>query len=266
MSQATTCIVACLAYGAEPELSFPEIVSAFGDVLDAHSMQQRSISFDADDIALIDLDMMRIALGWYRPETADQSWYLAIAVGPSPHSHRPTIPRRFSERLAQSVIDRINTDLPFDAVLWSDTTPPLDVDKMDQILDALGGVASMPSDPRSSGAQEIRSVMAGAKESARMAGGSPEDYIHVGEVQDTTPHHDAEEPGDDKKTARRLFAEVYVEEPEGCSLQMYLTVYTLGTTLLLMTPPVGAAMLAYTVLRDLQSEAPKPLRFWKKAA
>lgn len=265
MSQDTTCIVACLAYGAKPELSFPEIVRTFGDVLESHRMPQRSISFDSDDIALIDLDMMRIALGWYRPETPDQSWYLAIAVGPSPHSQRQTMPRRFSERMAQSVIERIGLTLPFDAVLWSETPPPLDVDRMDQVLDALSGLASMPSDPRNSDAQDIEAVVAGAESTARAEGGRPEDHLHVGEVEDTTPKGDNEDIGE-PQSARRLFAEVYVKEPEGCSLQMYLTVYTLGTTLLLMTPPVGAAMLAYTVLRDLQTEAPKPLRFWNKAA
>lgn len=265
MSQDSKCIVACLAYGVEPELSFPEIVSTFGDVLDSHRMQHRSISFDADDIALIDLDMMRIALGWYRPETSDQSWYLAIAVGPSPNALGQTMPRRVSERLAQSIIDRVNADLPFDAVLWSDTTPPLDVDKMDQILDALSGLASMPHDARSSGAQDVRSVMAGAEANARASGGAPADHLHVGDVQDTTPQHDAEAT-DKHSSARRLFAEVYVEKPQGCSLQMYLTVYTLGTTLLLMTPPVGAAMLAYTVMRDFQTDAPAPLRFWRNAA
>jgi|GEM_PF-1190066 len=265
MSQDTKCIVACLAYGVEPDLSFPEIVRTFGDVLDSHRLQHRAISFDADDIALIDIDMMRIALGWYRPEASDQSWYLVVAVGPSPHALGQTMPRRFSERLAQSIIDRVNAVLPFDAVLWSDTTPPLDVDKMDQVLDALSGLASMPHDARSSGAADVRSVMAGAESNARAAGGQPADHLHVGDVHDTTPRHDTGE-ADRPAGTRRLFAEVYVQEPEGCSLQMYLTVYTLGTTLLLMTPPVGAAMLAYTVLRDIQIDAPAPLRFWRKAA
>jgi hypothetical protein len=270
MTQETTCIVACLEYGIKPALSFPQIVRAFDQVLESHRLQQRSISFDSDDVALIDLDMMRIALAWYQPETPGQSWYLAIAVGPSPHSDRVRMPRRFSERLAHSVIDRVSSDLPFDAILWSETTAPLDVDKMDQILDALSGLAAMPDDPRTSDAETVESVINSAQASAEAEGGAPEDYLHVGTVEDTTPdaaeHPGARDGAPAGEKARRLFAEVYVEEPEGCSLQMYLTVYTLGTTLLLMTPPVGAAMLAYTVLRDLQKEAPKPLRFWRDAA
>ena len=183
---------------------------------------------------------------------------------------RARLPRRFSERLARSVIDRVAADLPFDAILWSETTPPLDVDKMDQVLDALGGLAAMPADPRSSDAGTVDSVIEGARASAASTGGAPEDHLHVGDVEDTTPEPGTPDQGRDSAhghdKARRLFAEVYVEEPEGCSLQMYLTVYTLGTTLLLMTPPVGAAMLAYTVLRDIQKDEPRPLWFWRDAA
>jgi hypothetical protein len=43
-------------------------------------------------------------------------------------------------------------------------------------------------------------------------------------------------------------------KPEPMSLPKHLTIYALGATMLIYTPPVGASLLAYSALRDLTPE------------
>ena len=76
--------VSALQFQARPELNFVDIVEEFDIAFQMADSPTRGLKWDCDDVAILDRDLLRIALGWVEPSDEDQPWYLIIGVGPSP--------------------------------------------------------------------------------------------------------------------------------------------------------------------------------------
>ncbi|MET4103168.1 hypothetical protein ABIE58_002607 [Roseovarius sp. MBR-78] len=207
--------IAALEYHGPPGMDFPDIVEEFDISSHGLATQVRRLTWDGEDIALIDRESVRIALGWLPPEREDRPHYLVIAIGPPPRrkGHSPFDPNAYSV-LLERALERLGGYLPFDAVLRGPSSQAVGTSLMDRTFDLLGATA-----PRLT-SQDF--------ETARRK---------RGEARNGAWRKEAIEP-----TAL----------PNIPSQPLRLTVVTLGLTLFLHAPPIGAALLAYTALREAQ--------------
>jgi len=208
--------IAALEYHGSPGMDFPDIVEEFDIASHGLATQIRRLTWDGDDIALIDRECVRIALGWLPPERANRPHYLVIAIGPPPRRKgRETgfDPSAYS-LLLQRALERVCRYLPCDALLRGPSSQPVGAALLDRTFDLLGATA-----PR------LR----------------PED-IETGQRK----RAEARDGGWQRDAITPEALPVIPSQP------LRLTVVTLGLTLFLHAPPVGAALLTYTALREAQ--------------
>ncbi len=217
--------IAALEYHDLPEMGFPDIVEEFDIAMQKLSTQVRSLTWDGEDIALIDRETVRIALGWLPPVAENAPHYLVIAVGPQGGKRGPRLDPDAYDTLMRRVIDRVRTYLPFDAVLRGEANQPVGSTLMDATFELLASsVGDMPQDRVS------RTNRAKEKDAA------------------------ARHASADKTHPRRHRSTDAAEEAQlvlpDASVPMRLTIVTFGVTLFLHAPPIGAALLTYTFLRE----------------
>jgi len=208
--------IAALEYHGPPGMDFPDIVEEFDIASHGLATQVRRLTWDGEDIALIDRECVRIALGWLPPDRKDRPHYLVIAIGPPPRRKgRDTgFDQAAYSVLLERALERVCRYLPYDAILRGPASQAVGAGLLDRTFDLLGATA-----PR----LRPEDIETGRRKRA--------------EAREGNWQQDAIEP------------EALPEIP---SQPMRLTVVTLGLTLFLHAPPVGAALLTYTALREAQ--------------
>ena len=119
MSRQTYGEIAALEYHGPPGMEFPDIVEEFDIASHGLATQVRRLTWDGEDIALIDRECVRIALGWLPPERKDRPHYLVIAIGPPPRKKRLGTgfdPGAYGV-LLERALERVGSYLPYDALL-----------------------------------------------------------------------------------------------------------------------------------------------------
>jgi len=214
MSRQNFGAITALEYHAPPELDFPDIVEEFDIASHALATQMRSLTWDGEDVAIIDRESVCIALGWLPPQRAQRPHYLVIAVGPPGRKARAALDPGAYETLMRRAVERVRDYLPFDAQLTGAARQPVGSALIDQTFDLLSATA--PKTPKAARGKRRR-----AREAEDWAEGAinPED-VHA--------------------------------FPPPASVPMRLTIITFGLTLFLQAPPVGAALLTYATLREAQ--------------
>jgi hypothetical protein len=217
--------IAALEYHDPPEMDFPDIVEEFDIALQRLSTQVRSLTWDGEDIALIDRETLRIALGWLPPLSENAPQKLVIAVGPKDARRPAPIEAEAYDLLLRRVVERVREYLPFDAVLCGAANQPIASGLMDATFELLASTSGdMPTD-RASRARHTT-----AKTTATR-----------GKAAKTAPPRQGR-PLDDVADAQLMLPEA--------SVPIRLTIVTFGVTLFLHAPPIGAALLTYTFLRE----------------
>ncbi|MDZ7709197.1 MAG: hypothetical protein U5K36_03185 [Roseovarius sp.] len=215
MSRQTYGEIAALEYHAPPGMDFPDIVEEFDIASHGLATQVRRLTWDGDDIALLDRECVRIALGWLPPEHADRPHYLVIAIGPPPRGkQRAAFDPAAYGVLLERALDRVSGYLPFDAVLRGPGSQSVGTALLDRTFDLLTATA-----PRLS---KTDIETARRKRAETRHGAWSEDAIEPGTL------------------------------PAIPSQPLRLTIVTLGLTLFLHAPPIGMALLTYTALREAQ--------------
>ena len=218
--------IAALEFFDPPEMDFPDIVEEFDIASQRLAPQLRRLTWDGEDIALIDRDAVRIALGWLPGQDRDQPSYLVLAVGPRNTKRTITLDPEAYEMLTRRLVERVRGYLPFAAVLHGAANRPIGSALLDMTFELLSGCANEATErrrpaptPRPSNARRRKDT---GQRSARPKYPIPEDAV-----------------------------DAQLAMPES-SLPMRLTIVTFGLTLFLHVPPLGAALLAYTTLREAQ--------------
>lgn len=229
MSQQTFGRIAALEYLNPPGMAFSEIVEEFDIATQGLPAQLRRLTWDGEDIALIDRETIRIALGWLPPEHQGAAHYLVIALGSSGRRHNKAFDPDACERLLRRLVERVRDYLPFDTELHGPAHRPIGSDLIDMTFDLLTRCPTRRTDdaaPRAGHALRHR----------------PTDHRDVPEPQNarhaTYPRH---------YSARK--ASIL---PPPASFPMRLTIVTFGLVLFLHAPPIGAGLLTYTTLREAQ--------------
>ncbi len=222
--------IAALEYLEPPALGFPDIVEEFDIAAQTLPARLRRLTWDGEDIALIDRETLRIALGWLPPEQPGSAHYLVIALGPNGRKRELAMDPKAYERLLRRVIERVDDYLPFDTELYGPATRPISSALIDKIFDLLNRhpVGRSRTRPR-----------------PEMARRTNQTFFHKGrEHPEPDPQHERCAPPQDVDEARLV--------PPPTSVPMRLTIITFGLTLFLHAPPIGAGLLTYTFLREAE--------------
>lgn len=216
MSRHTHGEVAALEYHGAPDMGFPDIVEEFDIASNSLATHVRRLTWDGEDIALIDRECVRIALGWLPPERENRPHYLIIAIGPPPRRNRRET--GFDDTaysvLLDRALERVGSYLPYDAILRGPASQSVSAALMDRTFDLLGATA-----PK----------------------------LKPADIEAALRKRAEAREGDWKREA--LEPEALPDIP---SQPLRLTVVALGLTIFLHAPPVGAALLTYTALREAQ--------------
>lgn len=271
-----------LLYRQRPGLCFARIVSELDAALEAAFPAPRQLTRDYDDVALVDYDGTRITLG-YSADVPGQEWAacLTIAVGSGPARVPGLVPKR-QERLARMIAERINRCFPADEMHWRE----LDAVMTGELVDAL--VCSLADHDRAEDTPPQRDPFPPIDEELlgaadlRLRGvmaerGPPAEIEHITPAPEQRPRprpvletvwrqpgmvaNDMPDvPAPDVETAAAIRAALYEgqpDEPPTQSTQLHAAAYVMNATIMVMSLPIGASVMTYSVLRgaSLQSSA-----------
>src|SRR6056297_1553764 len=93
-------------YGACPRMDFHDIVEEFDLSFQLVDAQTRALVWDCDDIAVIERDYLRVALGWLPPDDDGGPWHLVAAVGPCDSASGDAPDEASLTFLADQIIER----------------------------------------------------------------------------------------------------------------------------------------------------------------
>jgi len=226
-----------------PSVGFADIVEEFDIAFQMVDSQRRALTWDNDDIALIDRDGVRVGLGWLPGLEKGEPSHLIVAVGAPPEvgddtkakaktsataGSRAGRSRRVDPRcyryIADRVAERTRGYLPFTALLHGEAHQPVSA----ELIDATFSLLRL--DP---GAMAGDSTARGSGRGRRAGTGDADG--HAGQTHPFSVNH----------IRNLLLTHSEPSEP------IRLTIHTLALSIALYAPPLGAAMFTYTMLRDI---------------
>lgn len=248
--------VVAMEFSYKPSIDFADIVEEFDIAFQMVDSRKRSLTWDCDDIAIIDRDFVRVALGWLPAKQDGQSWHLVIAVGTSKSNEPTTIEPQSYRYIADRIVERTQEYLPSTSVLHGDAHQPIGATLVDTTFDLLrmntqdmhGDTQSAQSDPsRKAPEPDSYADMVDSMsppwmgETARS--GADASRGETGEPAAESWQQSAS--GFTNDLGQMLLTRAEPTQP------MRLTIHTLALSLCLYVPALGAAMFAYTMLRDV---------------
>ncbi len=222
--------VAALQFARRPGPTFTQIVAAFDACFHEDGPHEYRLTRDGADIAIFDRQAVRIALAWAEPEIVGQPWYLILAVGRPPdaasYAQAHAVTPEFCNRLSAHILERIKTELPSEAIYRSASARALTTDLLDSIAEhlLLSKVHRPPARP------PAPSVWTDFKR------------------PDLSKSYGAIREDEQMKSLREAICGAKPDTE--ITLPLHLSIYALGASMLIQAPPVGAALLVYTMLRE----------------
>ncbi|KZY35170.1 hypothetical protein A3731_17780 [Roseovarius sp. HI0049] len=234
--------IVAMEFGRRPSINFADIVEEFDIAFQMVDSRSRALTWDCDDIAIIDRDDVRVALGWLPAKHEDETWHLVIAVGTaSAATDAVRIDPNSFRYLADRIVERTQEFLPSTAVLHGDARQPVNARLIDTTFDLLRmntqemhGDAGSPRRDRFDRAPDPDSY-------ADMADTMTPPWMGGAQAEDSG----AKSSGFTNDLGQMLLTRAAPTKP------LRLTIHTLALSLCLYVPPLGAAMFAYTMLRDI---------------
>lgn len=213
MSSNTMGAIAALEYHTPPGMGFADIVEEFDLSSNALSTRIRRLTWDGEDIAILDREAVRIVLGWLPPQSAGKPHYLVIAVGPPGRKAQGTLDPAAYDMLLRRAIDRVRGYLPYDARLYGTASRPVGSALIDQTFDLLSATA--PDVPA--------------------AGPDKADPAQRADWAEGAINQDQ-----------------WLQLGAPATVPLRLTIITFALTLSMHVPPLGVALLTYGTLREAQ--------------
>jgi hypothetical protein len=227
-------------YGACPRMDFSDIVEEFDLAFQVIDAQTRALIWDCDDIAVIERDYMRVALGWLPPDEEEGAWHLIAAVGPTDPRHQPPFIISSFRQLADQIAERMQDVLPPRSVMRGEAHAPVGPELIESLFDLLRETAQMPCDTAPPARPAPRPQPDALVETRDFSGRDDTDFDYDETGIETLPML----PPTGALT-RWMGRRAEPTKP------MRLTIHALALTLMLYVPPVGAFMFVYTMLRDM---------------
>ncbi|MDU8926497.1 hypothetical protein RXV86_03775 [Alisedimentitalea sp. MJ-SS2] len=154
-----TNIVAAI-YTQKPALKFGDIVDEFEQSLRTKSTGRRSVTFDHDDLVIVEIESLRIGLAWVAPETVPDEpesenapYSLVIATGIDPDHPEGEEAAVFCAQLSEQILARTYDEMPYDTVFRAAFPNALDTEFLDQIAGGLQELISFEMPVETNGYQ-----------------------------------------------------------------------------------------------------------------
>ena len=245
-SSETFSVIAEMIFVEKPAINFARLVGDLDAVLARFQGPDRHLTWDCEDVAIFDMPGTRIALACTEEPQSGVATSLMISVGPTPlpdalNARKPLHRKGVShDALCSKLVDRVQARLSPDAVFWHECEAPVTADLIDEITAALPHLTHRP-DPQHPIFQSVDGDQV------------DEVYARGFEVANDRPHL----PLPKNPELARLRSALYppaadaatAAEPAQGSTQMRLAAHAMNATLIMVALPVGAAVLAYSVMR-----------------
>lgn len=266
MSMMQNSTIAQFVFDRDPALDLPVLVQELDSALQGSGAGQRTITWDCDDLVLLDVEQSRFALSYGAASEPDQPRSLMISVGPNPRSQGDTFDRDRHNQLCHMIAERLTARLGPDRTFWHNVKGPVTTDLIDDLFDRLpefDATPKKPSDLRSEPARALRAfpetepvsfaekaqaVKAAKAERAR-ALDAAEKAGEIPEPANALPPILRPPRTELGRVRAALYPEAEVTETKAQNTRMRLAAHTMDTTLMLVFLPAGAAMLTYSVLK-----------------
>lgn len=264
ITQDTT--IAQFVFDHDPALDLPRLVGELDTALQKSGAGQRRITWDCDDLAFIDVDDARFALGYADATGKDDRRSLMVSVGPPPDGSADFDGDRHAA-LCQSIAARLRDRFAPEHTVWHNVKGPVTTDLIDDLFDRLpefDATPKRPNDLRSAPARAIRAFPEAERaepvsfaEKAQAVKAAKAERARAMEAQKRA--EDIPEPANTIPPILRpprtelgrvraaLYPEAETEKPP--ETRMRIAAHTMDTTLMLVFLPAGAAMLTYSLLK-----------------
>lgn len=257
--------IAQLLFVHPPLPDFSAIVSELDKALDRCPAERRSVTWDCEDVAFFELDDMRVALSI--SDAPDNGFLscLAISVGPNMIGAQESALTRRHEGLCRMIADGVQQRYPVEAILWHQAESPVTSETLYNLLDALPKRADLdrleceieimaandaPAAPQPAVLAARARIAASTARAADPANQPVPDATTV--AANDIPDLPRLFVEDLRRVREALYpeeAEGYVAPPDKGALARRLAAHTMNTTLIMVSLPVGGALLTYSVLR-----------------
>lgn len=137
MSAVLTCRVTQLLYVEAPHLNFAHVVGDLHTALAAPNLFPPILTWDCDDIALLDFNAGRVVVGFSEDLPGEHAACLTVAAGSLPTLDAPMLTEADQELLCQAVAERLERRYPCDARLDRSLDQDLTPDLIDHLVESL---------------------------------------------------------------------------------------------------------------------------------
>ena len=233
-------VIAELVFLDEPPINFARLVADLDSVLTRLHAKNRQLTWDCEDIAIFDMPGTRIALAYNDSPRATVAATLTLSVGPSvvPAVQRGTAPVGAQhDTLCSKLVERVQARLKPDAISWHETDAIVTV----EVIDSLSTPTPLAR-PRRAANHPIYTAPDISGVDANYARGHNPAYARP---QRPPPrHHD--------RDLSRVRAALYPEHDKIMAAkptpQMRLAAHTMNATLIMVSMPLGVAVLGYGLI------------------
>jgi hypothetical protein len=205
-------VVAHALYTRAPPVNFARLVAMLEARLRRLPRAVPQLSWDCDDVAMFRLGGLRVLLALTDAPGTDYACCITMGVGPDDAGSTPGALQRRAAGLCRTIADGLSANTQPDALLWNRVNGVLTAERIDDMIWRLSD----------------RDLLAFAM--------PPVDL-----------------PPPPRNEARELRHAMYrrheLENPVSESLEIRLATQAANSTLIMAAPPVGAAMVAWTVFR-----------------
>jgi hypothetical protein len=263
MSNMTHSTIAQFVFEHDPALNLPLLVKELDAALEKSGAGRRTVTWDCDDLALLDVEGARFTLSYSRVPTGQPG--LMISVGPRPGAGRARVDPVRHASLCQVIAKRLQDRFAPERMLWHHVTGPVTADLIDDLFDRLPdfdrrarldspqlrGPARSAANPFpeegtidtvsfTEKAMAIRAAKA-ARTGHSLPGPNPVPANDRPDLPRARP------PSELDAVRSALYPDP--DNTTETNPRMRLAAHTMDATLIVVALPVGAAMLTYSLLR-----------------
>lgn len=251
--------IAQFVFDRDPALNLGLLVKELDAALERSGAGRRTITWDCDDVAFLDLDTVRFTLSYTGEPAVGLPASLMISVGPGPDRRHDQADRRRYAGLCQLIAERLRARFAPRETLWHQVAGPVTTDLVDDLFDRLPDLSDGTPKTltrRSPPAEAIRAF-------PEAEAGLPVSFVEKAmaikaakaeRARAATPDRSAanDQPaslGESPELGRVRAALYPAPEAPPENVRMRLAASTLDVTLMVVYLPMGAAMLTCSLLR-----------------
>ncbi|WP_371224880.1 hypothetical protein [Roseovarius sp. 2305UL8-3] len=228
--------ITALQFDVSSKQVFKEIVEDLDTTFQPYGLNHCCLNWYSDNVAIIERDSLRILLGWLPAESEDEPCVMVFSVGHTTEGGNLLVPRDTCEFVRDVLVGHLESYLNFEIVFQSDATQPVDTELVRTVAEILDRsyAGTFQDDPQQISQPQQRQTRALTRDillEAKLKQANTPPFQELNVIGDESWHDE-------------------IIEDDEISLPQRLTIYALGATMLIYTPPVGAALLTYTTLRD----------------